>query len=308
MRREDYIALVGFPARDTKRFLDGRVVESLGGVLHSALSLAELALPLGFDVVPICNVGTDVAVEFKRHLVGHGCRLDGVRTVDEPTQHSLIAFTTDDEREERISGCLPSLRPSDIAPWLTARALAVNFITGTELDFVGFRLIREWYHGPIIMDFHTLGLRTESSGRRVAQKRSDWGAWLSVPTIVQMNQAEAETLAECGLEDETDCRAFARDLLALGPKAVVITRAEQGAIGAWRGPRQFETYIVRAESASRIVDTVGCGDVFLAALTVGFTRWEALEPSMNLAVRAASAHATYDGLRSIDRLRDIGPR
>ena len=197
MRPDSYIALIGFPVRDTKHLLDERTTQSLGGVLFSALALAELALPLGIDVVPICNVGDDVASDVTDIFASHGCKLDGVRTVYESTQHSLITFVTHNEREEQVSGCLPSLQPVDIGSWLTARVIAVNFITGNELDQAGFHLLREWYHGPIIMDFHTLGLQTRFDGRRVAHKRRDWAAWLEVPTVVQMNQAEAETLAEC---------------------------------------------------------------------------------------------------------------
>ena len=310
---DPYIALVGFPARDTKHMLNGSVAESLGGVLFSALALAALCEPMGWRAVPICNLGRDIADEARRLLAGAGCSLEGVHVVDAPTQHSIITFTGPNERWERVEGKLPSLAPDHLAPWLTARALAVNFITGVEVDLETFRWLREAYRGPIIVDYHTLALATLPDGRRKPRRRADWAAWMELPTVVQMNRAEAEALAGRELPDVSACKACARHLLSLGPQAVVITLAEEGAVGAERPHRisgelrgaRFAAHHVPAEPPPELVDTVGCGDVFLAALAVGWAVWGHLRPALALAVRAAGCHCSYEGLEGIGALRGV---
>lgn len=308
--REPYIALVGFPARDTKRMRDGTVSEALGGVLFSALAMAALARPKGFDVVPIIRVGHDIADEAERLLLSAGCSLEAVHRVDAPTQHSTITFTGPNDRWERVEGRLPSLTPEHLAPWLTARAFAVNFITGVEIDLATFRWLRRAYRGPIVMDYHTLALATLPDGRREPRRRADWAAWMEPSTVVQMNQPEAEALAGRGFADVADCMRFARQLLLLGPQAAVITLGERGAVGAERPSggstrASFTAYHVPAEAPDEIVDTVGCGDVFLAALTVGWACWESVEAALRFAVRAAGAHCGYSGLEGIESLSEV---
>jgi sugar/nucleoside kinase (ribokinase family) len=102
---------------------------------------------------------------------------------------------------------------------------------------------------------------------------------------------------------------FARQLLQLGPRAVVITLAERGAVGAERRPEgsgstSFEAYHLPAEPPEELLDTVGCGDVFLAALAVGWACWGRLEPALALAVRAAGRHCGYIGLDEIETLSE----
>jgi sugar/nucleoside kinase (ribokinase family) len=304
--REDYIALIGYPARDTKHFADGRTEEALGGVLFSAVSMAVLARELGVQVIPVATFGCDIAKPARDVLSAAGCRLDAIRVVDEPTQHSEINFTSDNDRWERITGVLPPLGFDDVASWLTGAALAVNFITGTEIDIETMRLVRDHTlraeGGPIIADFHTLALATLPDGRRIPHRRRDWSAWFGLCDVVQMNQDEAQTIAGRELLEPDDCVAFARELLHLGPEAVVITLAQQGAVGAQRSESGFETCKAGPYTPPEIVDTVGCGDVFHSALTLGWVRYGNLEPALHVATVAAGLHAGYAGLEGVSIL------
>lgn len=304
---ENRIALIGYPARDTKRYPDGRVEESLGGIMFGALTLAVLGREVGIHALPVTTLGNDIADAARELLARAVCRLDAVRVVDATTQHSEITFTDANERTETVSGALPPLSARDIArnidaPWLTARAIGVNFITGNELSIDTFRVLRERYTGPIVMDYHTLALGTDTDGRRFAHRRADWAAWIGLADVVQMNRSEAETLAGYPLPKPDDAAAFARELVHLGPRATVITLADEGAVGAERTESGFRTYSVSAMSPDGIVDTVGCGDVFHAALTLGWTYYLRLQPAMSLANVAAGLHTGYAGLEGIDTL------
>ena len=305
----EYAVVVGMPARDTKRFPDGAVAESLGGVLFSATAMAALCRVVGMDVVPVCNIGEDIADRATQLLASSGCRLDATRVVPETTQHSIITFTGPDERSEQVHGALPMLTFEDLAPWLDAALIAVNFITGAEMSLATFRELRARYSGPIVMDYHTLALATLPDGRRVQRRREDWAAWIECADVVQMNREEASTLAGHTLATANECAAFARNLLALGPSAVVITLDSSGAVaaqsaGVSRGTREHATFRQQAFPPKQVVDTVGSGDVFLAGLAVGWRSWRDVEPSMRLAAAAAGINCGYEGLSRSGTLID----
>lgn len=303
------IVVIGFPACDTKYMPDGSTVDSLGGVLFTAVPLAVLSRRRGHRIVPVSNFGFDSATEGENALRAAGCELEHVRVVQAQTQHSFITFTSDNERWERVTGRLPALGKADLHCVREADCVVVNFITGAEMEYDTFRWIAEECRGPIIMDYHTLALHTNPDGRREPRRRTDWAAWFQHGTVVQMNESEAGALAGHALEDARTCVAFCRDLLSLGPDAVVITRAEKGAVGAERvvrhGREARMTYEVPAPDVSRIVDTVGCGDVFLAGLALGWIQWHTLEPAMGFAAGAAALHVEYEGLAGAERLESV---
>lgn len=61
-----------------------------------------------------------------------------------------------------------------------------------------------------------------------------------------------------------DARSIARDLVARGPAMIVVTRGGEGALAVTR-----EVEIDVASASVRVVDTVGAGDTFMAALIDG---------------------------------------
>ena len=299
---ERFISLIGHPARDTKRFPDGHAEQSLGGVSFSASAMAALTRETGLSTTPVTTLGTDIAAEGQDLLARAGCRLDAVRVSNRATQHSEITFTSENDRFEHVSGILPPIDFEHVAPWLTGRAVAVNFISGTEMSLPTLRRVRGAASGPIVMDYHTLALSTQDDGRRVYHLRRDWAEWISHADVVQMNENEASTLAGRPLADPNQHASFARELLNTGPRAVVITLADAGAVGAERTNSGFRTHRVEAGGPARVVDTVGCGDVFHAALTVGWVEFGRLGPALRLANDAAGRHAGYSGIEGIARL------
>lgn len=298
----NYIAVIGHPCRDTTHFPDGRTERSLGGIVFGSLAMAALARDLDIDVVPVIAPGTDTARDIYALLGSAGCRLDAVRTVPQNTQHSEITVTGNNERTERATGALPHIELAHTEPWLTGHAVAINFITGCELRLDTLRRIHERASGPVIVDYHAIAQQIEPDGRRVYCRRADWAAWIGATTVVQMNRHEAEAIAGRTLESPFDAAAFARELLHLGPTAAVVTLDRDGAAGAERAPDGFATYLVDAVRPPEIVDTVGCGDVFHAALALGWVRYGRLLPALELSSAAAGLHAGYVGITGIGTL------
>ncbi|PZR53747.1 carbohydrate kinase [Xylanimonas oleitrophica] len=78
----------------------------------------------------------------------------------------------------------------------------------------------------------------------------------------------------------------ARHLVAAGAGLVVVTRGQDGALAATR-ERTFEVPAV----ATRVADTVGAGDSFMAALLDGLRRASLLGPAAREALRTAGGSA-----------------
>ncbi|MGD9932479.1 MAG: ribokinase [Dehalococcoidia bacterium] len=104
--------------------------------------------------------------------------------------------------------------------------------------------------------------------------------------ILVVNEVEAEMLAP-GLSDHEDC---ARELLARGPRCVVVTLGPSGGIYATPGAvERFDAFPVEG------VDSVGAGDCFCAALAVGLVEGVALPEALRFAAAAAAISVTRPG-------------
>jgi sugar/nucleoside kinase (ribokinase family) len=301
------IGIIGMPARDTKTFVDGSVIESFGGILFTALTVAAL-LPGKTKARPICRVGTDIARIVEDQMGSAGCDQSAVILTRSATQHSFITFHTEDERTERIEGGLEPLAWADIKPHLEGLdALVVNHITGHEVSLDTALKIKKTFDGPVVMDYHTLALKTGAEGHRSLYRRKDWRRRLQTADLVQMNLDEAETLAGQPLKTDDAQADFCSEMLALGLTAVVITLAEHGAIGVERASADVNAVRIPAHRPQEVIDTVGCGDVSVGALAVGWARWGELERALSLAVEAAGIHCGYEGTSGIADLGSLSP-
>ncbi|HEY3063854.1 MAG TPA: sugar kinase [Chloroflexota bacterium] len=119
--------------------------------------------------------------------------------------------------------------------------------------------------------------------------------------VVLPGHEEAELLT-----GESDARAAAAALLALGPSLVVVKVAEQGAVAL-----TAEGYV---ESPGfpipRVVDPVGAGDAFAAGLLTGQLRGMSLPDSLALANRCGAlamlVPADQEGLPRWDEVAEVG--
>jgi ribokinase len=109
------------------------------------------------------------------------------------------------------------------------------------------------------------------------------------PLIV--NEHEARVVL--GVAAGSEPKDWARALLALGPRSVVVTLGEEGALvvdatGATRVPS------VRVEA----VDTTGAGDSFTAALAWRLGAGESLADSAAYAARVGAVAVTREGAQA----------
>lgn len=119
------------------------------------------------------------------------------------------------------------------------------------------------------------------------------------PALVKPNRRELGLLVGKELNSVEETFAAAREVLALGPKAVVVSLGEQGALavnadGAWHA---------KAPSV-KTVSKVGAGDSMMAALVRSLSIGDELKDALKLGVAAGTA-ATISPGTELCRLKDI---
>lgn len=109
-------------------------------------------------------------------------------------------------------------------------------------------------------------------------------------TYLTPNETEAEILTGVSINDLSSAKMAAQALLARGPKNVIITLAEEGALVATAGSfLHIPGYSVQA------VDTVAAGDAFNGALAAGIVQGYSLEKSVRYANVVGALTVTREG-------------
>jgi ribokinase len=111
------------------------------------------------------------------------------------------------------------------------------------------------------------------------------------PLIV--NEHEARVIAGDGPLGDTP-EEWARALLALGPRSVVVTLGAEGAVTAEAGGEVTRVPSVRVDA----VDTTGAGDAFTAALAWRLGLDESLPAAAGYAARVGAAAVTREGAQA----------
>jgi len=122
---------------------------------------------------------------------------------------------------------------------------------------------------------------------------------LAAIDLLVVNEGEAQVL--CGAEAGTDPERLARELAALGPRAVVLTLGARGALAVEDGRTlACPAFEVRA------VDTTAAGDAFVGALAAAIVEDEPLERALRLACAAGGLAATRAGaIPSLPRREEL---
>lgn len=112
--------------------------------------------------------------------------------------------------------------------------------------------------------------------------------------ILAPNETEAEALTGMAVHDLAQAEAAARQLLARGPRAVLITLGERGALlcEPGRPAQHFPPFAVNP------VDTTGAGDAFIGALAMQVARGAPLGAAVRFANAAAALSVTKMGTQT----------
>ena len=188
-------------------------------------------------------------------LQKEGVNVDAVAIHPEASTGVGIAMI-DANGENTILGVLGAndyLNPNDVAQALalhqdTLNAILVNFEVPEPAVAAAVQLGVD-YGVPVIVDAGPARPYTPETWRDC--------------TILTPNEQETETLVGYPVSDDTTAERAARELLGMGPSAVVLHRGAQGALLV----TPDDTIHVPSFSVD-VVDTTGAGDAFSGALSV----------------------------------------
>jgi len=226
--------------------------ETYGG---KGSDMAVQAARLGADVVYVGAVGDDAhGAEFRALMAAEG--VDDSRVTVDPTAPTGVGFIVKDTAGRNLivvdKGANDRLLPEVLDR--SADALRGADVVLAQLEI------------PLGSALHALAAAREAGVTTVlnpAPAVDLRGADLSAVDVLTPNEHEARVALGLPPGDPAPVEELARRLLALGPRSVVVTRGEDGALVA---DAAGATPV--ATAAVDVVDSNGAGDSFNAALAV----------------------------------------
>jgi fructokinase len=255
-----------------------------GSPFNVAVGLARLGQPVGF----FSAISTGFAGErLMRALVAEGVNTSAVTRLAAPTTLSLIGVDAQGVPSYAFygEGCADrQLHVADVArvPQALSAVNVGSYATVVEPTASALRALVERERAKagaraLIAYDPNVRLNVEPD----LQRWRDQLAWMQTRTdLLKISEEDLELLhpdlglgsaGSVGSVDALD--TFAAEALAQGARAVVITRGAQGAIGY-----TAHTRASTAPVAVQVIDTVGAGDTFQAALLTWLAEHNALSP------------------------------
>ena len=270
-----------FAAGDTPTglALDARVG---GSPFNVAVGLARLAQPVGFfGAVSRGFLGE----RLMQGLAAEGVATGAVARTDAPTTISLVGLDAAGVPSYAFYGEQGADRQLPMAALPQGRIAALHvgsYTTVVEPVASTLRALVEREGGTALIAYDpNIRLNVEPD---LARWRDQLQWMLTRAHLLKVSEEDLELLLP-----GTSVDAFAAEALAHGVRAVVVTR---GGLGAKAWTTAVTAAVQRVEVD--VIDTVGAGDTFQAALLT----WLAEHGSLSAAALAAlSAHELHDALR-----------
>ncbi|MCK2212545.1 carbohydrate kinase family protein [Actinomadura sp. ATCC 31491] len=259
-----------------------------GAAAGTAVDLVKL----GNDVVTMGAIGDDELADFllmvlAKHGVDTSCLR---RRAGEATAASILPIRPDGGRPSfHVPGANLSVAPADLDPGVLRRARGIH-LGGMDVTFglgdpAFFALLDEVRAAGAIV---TMDLLSELPDLLKMAR-----AFLPHVDYVLPNESQARHMTGAA-----DAAEAARELLADGPRGVLVTLGEEGSLvvtagGAERVPAM----------KTEVADTTGCGDAYCAGFLTGLLHGEDVLTAARWGTAAAARVAT--GLGSDAGLTDL---
>ncbi|MCW2914536.1 MAG: carbohydrate kinase family protein [Actinomycetia bacterium] len=275
------------PGQDTV-LVDQIRITAAGSAAGTAVDLAKL----GVDVVSVGAIGDDELGDFLvAVMTRHGVDVSRLaRRGTDQTSASILPIRPDGGRPSfHVPGANLTVSPADIDPALLAAADVVH-LGGPDVTFA--------LNDPAF--FGVLGAARAAGAVVTMDVLSNMADLLGattafLPYVDFFLPNEEQALAITGARDP---ESAARDLLARGPRGVIVTLGGEGSL------------IVTPEGLTRlpalkveVVDTTGCGDAYCAGFITGLVHGKDVLESARWGTAAAATVA--QGLGSDACLTDL---
>ena len=238
----------------------GETIRSALGGPPTYASLA--ASKLGASVGIISKVGDDFPEEHMEFLMSSGIDLASLKVVSgEKTTRFLIEYT-DGERNMVLQARAPPIRPEDVPPALSAKAILLAPIAG-ELSQPVVAILR---HKADCLCLDPQGFVREFDADGRVRLRDWFDRLVLIHTdIVKMSRREFEHVVGPG-----DLRFCMRKLHNLGVSLVIVTLGEAGSVLSVRG----QLYGIPAYRVEHVAEPTGAGDAYIGAFLAEYVRGE----------------------------------
>ncbi len=306
-RTELKVAIIGSVVNDRILPFGGGEIRGLGGLTYTIVQMALLA-PADWQIFPVCRIGSDIARRFLELLDQFpNVHSDHVLVEERENTRVTLVYESPSERKEYTTEPMPALTYEDLRPAMDASIALVNFITGADIELPALERFSNESDALLYMDFHSLALGIGEDGLRYYRRPQDWRRFVRLPHVLQMNEREAECLAQKELHDIQALATLGLDLLGnIGerPFAVNITLDGEGSLLCWQDDEKARWQHIPPHRV-RAVDPTGCGDSFAA----GFIRkyWETGDPlsAAKFANLVAGLKCTVHGADNLTELRPL---
>ncbi|MDZ7361633.1 MAG: carbohydrate kinase family protein [candidate division KSB1 bacterium] len=294
------LGVIGTFIRDTIITLDGKIVESIGGLYHTMAYLAHL-VEAGTEIQPLCHVGDDFYDELRETLARFNKNIlfDTLLRVQQTNTQVKLIYRRPETRDEVTSPTMPPIRVNEITGLAGCEMVLVNLISGDDITLEALKNLHQLNPSPLIyLDLHSLALGIDEAGRRYYRGIPDWPEWVAACDILQMNEREAATLA--GVVDK---QVTHDDLIKLGRRVVaekiIACHLTLGSAGSLLFYRNKENDVCHEHcqplNVSQVIDVIGCGDAFGAAFVAHFMRSKNFSAATHFANKVAGLNCTFMG-------------
>lgn len=296
------ITVIGTINRDIVRFPNRKVKESLGGVLYTILTLANLSPPDG-EITPIANVGRDI-YETVMKILGEyeNINLSGINRTDCNNNTVHLRLAANNERNEHTDLNLLHIDFEQIGPHIDCDALMLNFTSGFDLKLETVESVIQACAGLIYIDIHSLTLGIDDLKHRYRKKIPRWRRWIAGTDFVQLTADEAWSFYVGNNFGENESFEVGREIARIINKACLMT---QGAKGLMIFTHESE-YRAKAEIVDNPLDSTGCGDVFGASFLIEYLKTSDILSAARYANRIAAAKCEFTGTESLSTLKRFG--
>ncbi len=259
---------------------------------------AVMAARLGAKVSVVVKLGKDVFGEnYLQNYKDQGIDTRFV-SFDETRSSGVAPITVDDTSGQNsiviVPGANDSLSPADVQNAASAireaQVLICQLETPLNSTLEAFKLARA---------NHTLTILNPAPARELPAEL------LQLSDVFAPNEVEAAMLTGKTIETIEDAKNVAQTLLARGPKHVIITLGEKGAVFVSQGdlPQFYAAQKVQA------VDTTGAGDAFVGSLAyflaAGWTVERAVTNACMLATLSVQKPGTQSSYPYKDEVKDL---
>lgn len=261
-----------------------------GGIFYSVIGMLALCNESD-NIFLLTGINKNQSVLFEKAYSKIG--MDYSIVLNEMPEVFLKVYK-EKEREEFYKNLSSPLTIEKIKDWTQFDGVLINMITGFDISLEQLKEIRKNFYGTIYFDVHTLSRGVNENLKREFRPIPRINEWLSNIDILQCNENELMTVFKSDDDDEA-----AKKIIEYGPKFLILTKGSKGVKIFYEDRNEIHNYILPAENV-KVVNKVGCGDIFGAVFFYSYLNTKNIFDSLKLANKAASKFVSFNNIGKIE--------